>query len=37
MIGDKIIYNGLECLIWGRSLTNGNIILYRDGNLLKMA
>lgn len=35
-MGNQIIFNGETYTIWGRSLTHGYLILYKDGKLIKM-
>lgn len=35
-MGINVIYKGESYLVWGRSLTHGYLILYKDGNLIKM-
>lgn len=35
-MGAKIIYKGEMYIVWGRSLTHGYLILYKDGKLIKM-
>lgn len=37
IIGQEIMYKGQPHIVWGRSLTNNRIILYKDGKLINMS